>query len=313
MNQNTMPLVLLGGRDRRTTVLPEAGADKKLLRGYKAVDIRLGERRLIEVLIERFRATGAFDNVYIAGPRSVYEPLGLDVEIIDTDASFGENLESCAEAMMEREPGRQVMFTTSDILPDVAELEESIEDLKRHQPLDFWMPQIRVPEGEEELGQSSWKPKYRFAPEGEDEPVRVLPGHLIAVDPSVAYRDLIYRFFGGLYRTRNLPIRKRYLTLFRRALFTLIRDDVRGLLRFRWYNNTPRVVYNCLVAAQKLFVGNSTQEELEVRMRRIFISAEQLRSHPELRGRVAVFKNGLSLAKDIDTEEEAQELARQEA
>jgi hypothetical protein len=305
-----MPLVLLGGRDRRSTVLPKAGEGKRLLRGYKAVDLRLGERRLIEVLIERFRATEAFDTVYIAGPRAIYEPLGLDVEIIDTDASFGENLAVCAQTMMEREPGRQVMFTTSDILPDVGELKDAIDDLRSHLPLDFWMPQIRVPVDKEELGQSSWKPKYRFIPEKEDEPVRVLPGHLIAVDPAVAYRDLIYRFFGGLYRTRNLPIRKRYFALTRRVLFTLMRDDVLGLLRFQWRNNTLRVVYNCLVAAKKLIVGNSTQEELEVRMRRIFIRVEHLRRHRELRGRVAVL-GALSLAKDIDTEEEAQELARQ--
>ena len=308
MKDNTMPLVILAGRDRRSTTLPEEGQGKQLLKGYKTVDIRVGERRLIEVLLERFRATGAFDPIYIAGPRSVYEPLGTGAEIIDTDASFGENLAVCAETMMELEPGRQAMFTTSDILPDVDELQAALEDLRNHQPVDFWMPQVRVPDDMEELGESSWKPKYRFSPEGESEPVRVLPGHFIAVDPRVAYLELIYRFFGGLYRTRNLPIRARYFSLTRRVLLKLLSDDVAALLRFEWPSNTVRVVYNCLVAAKRLALGTSSQEELEHFMRRIFIHARQLRKHPELRGRVAVL-TGLSLAKDIDTLEEAQELA----
>ena len=308
MNEHTMPLVVLGGRAHHSTTLPEEGHGKHLLKGYKTVELRIGGRRLLDVLLERLRATGAFDQVYIAGPRSVYEGLDTGARIIDTDSSFGENLAVCAQAMIEQEPGRQVLFTTSDILPDPDELEIALDDLRRHQPLDFWMPMTRVPKRLEKLGESSWKPKYSFIPAGESESVPLLPGHFSAVNPQLAYVELIYRFFGALYRTRNRPIKARYIPLFQTVLWKLISDDLRGLLRLAPPTGTLRVVYHSLVAAKILASGQATQEQLEAHMRRVFILGAQQRRHPEGRGRVPVLE-ALSLAKDIDTVEEARELA----
>jgi hypothetical protein len=311
MNTHTMPLVILGGRAHHSTILPLDGQGKHLLKGYKTVDLRVGDRRLLDVLLERLRATGAFDNIYIAGPRKVYERLNTGARIIDTDSSFGENLAVCARAMIEQEPGRQVLFTTSDILPDPEELECALDDLRQHQPLDFWMPMSRVPTDLQELGESSWKPKYAFIPEGESEPAPLLPGHFLAVNPQIAYVELIHRFFGGLYRTRNRSIGARYLPLFKTVLWKLIFDDFMGLFRLEWPTSTWRVVYHSLVTAKILGQGQATQEELEMRMRRVFILGKHQKRFPQGRGRVPVL-TGLSLAKDIDTVEEAQELAGQE-
>ena len=55
MERETLPMIILGGRDRGTTVLPEEGRNKHLLRGYKAVDLEIGGRPLILILIERLR------------------------------------------------------------------------------------------------------------------------------------------------------------------------------------------------------------------------------------------------------------------
>jgi hypothetical protein len=68
----TLPLVILGGSDRRAAALPEAAAGKHPLTGYKGVDVRLGGRPLVEVVAERFLASGAFEPVYVAGPEAVY-------------------------------------------------------------------------------------------------------------------------------------------------------------------------------------------------------------------------------------------------
>ena len=309
MTTTKMPLIILGGRDRKVTTLPEGGRDKKVLRGYKAVDLEIGGRRLIDILVGRVRDSGLFDPIYIAGPSAIYEGVVDGVEIIETDGSLGQNLAACVDAMAREHPGRQVMFTTCDILPDRQELTYALDDFRAHQPLDYWMAQIRVPDDLSELGESSWKPKYYIQPEGEPAPVRVLPGHILAVDPGLADTDLILRFFEGLYSTRNRPISARYLVIGRQVLLKLLTDDLRALASFHWPSRTASVVYNCLVMARKLAAGLARQKELENRLRRIFIKPRHFKANPLLRGRVAVIE-GLSLAKDIDTEEEAREVAR---
>ncbi len=309
MTTTKMPLIILGGRDRKVTTLPEGGRDKKVLRGYKAVDLEIAGRRLIDILVGRVRESGLFDPIYIAGPSAIYADLMDQVEMIETDGSLGQNLAACVEAMAREQPNRQVMFTTCDILPDPQELTSVLEDFRAHQPLDYWMAQIRVPEDLSQLGESSWKPKYYIQPPGEPAPVRVLPGHLLAVDPGLADTDLILRFFEGLYSTRNRPISARYVVIARQVLLKLFADDLRNLANLRWPSRTASVVVNCLVMARKLAAGMAEQRELEDRLRRIFIKPAHFKAHPKLRGRVTVIE-GLSLAKDIDTEEEAREVAR---
>ena len=303
-----MPLVILGGRDREVTTLPEDGRGKHVLGGYKAVDLMIGEHRLIDLLVQRFRASGSFDPIYIAGPSAVYGEVA-GARLLETDAHLAENLETCVRAMVEREPGRQVMFTTCDIVPDPDELANALEDFHGHQPLDFWMAQIRVPTDVKRLGESSWKPKYFLRPTGEAEAVPVLPGHIVVVDPALLDGDLLFRFFGGLYSTRNRPISARIGLIAGRVLGYLFGVDLRNLMRLRWPKRTWTVVYNCLWLAYRLAKGTSRQEDYEVRIRRIFFDPEHVRAHPRRAARVAILE-ALSLAKDIDTEEEAQEASR---
>ena len=136
--EQTFPLVILGGRDHQSTVLPEGGRDKHLLAGFKAVEIEIGGRPIILHLIERLRACGAFDPIFIAGPAKVYEPLGTGARIIETDGTFGENLAACVRALIEQVPGQQAMFTTCDIVPDPEDLRRALDDL--HPRADRWPP-----------------------------------------------------------------------------------------------------------------------------------------------------------------------------
>ena len=304
-----VPLIILGGRDRKESALPESGRDKHVLEGYKAVDVRVGDRPLIVEAISRLRAVGAFEPVYIAGPGTVYDGLvDDDVRIIETDGGFGKNLATCAEFLAEHHPGEQVMFTTCDILADRDELATALDDYFDHRPLDFWMPQCRVPDDLSELGQSSYKPKYVLRREGEPKATRVLPGHLIAVDPEITHCDLVCRFLGGLYRTRNRSIAARGRVVAVRVIRELLLADLRQLFRLRWPSITWNVLFHSLGLARKLARGTATVEDFEVRLRHIFLKTEHRRKFPEQRGRVAIL-DGLSLAKDIDTVEEARELS----
>ena len=68
------------------------------------------------------------------------------------------------------------------------------------------------------------------------------------------------------------------------------------------------MLYHSLGLTRRLARGQATVEEFEVRVRRIFLRPEHRHRYPERRGRVPIL-DGLSLAKDIDTVEEARELA----
>lgn len=303
-----VPLIILGGHDRKSTTLPEIGRDKHVLRGVKAVDVMVGGRPLIVELIDRLRASGVFEPIYIAGSRDAYESVVEGVRFIETDEGFGKNLWVCADFMCREHPGEQVMFTTCDILPDHDELQVALEDYFSHQPVDFWMPQSRVPEDLEELGQSAWKPKYVLRREHEAESTRVLPGHLIAVAPEITLYPLACRFLGGLYRTRNRPIAARFGVLAYRVLLELFLTDLRRAASLRRPSVTWNVVFHSLVLAHKLARGTATVEDFESRLRNIFFRPEHRSRYPKRLGRVAIL-DGLSLAKDIDTVEEAREVS----
>src|SRR5262245_29528524 len=156
----TLPLVILGGSDRRAAALPEAAAGKHPLTGYKGVDVRLGGRPLVEVVAERFLDSGGFSPVYVAGPEPVYRDLNLRATLIPTDGSFGRNVKVAMDRMRAAHRGARMAFTTCDILPDAADLARVTELLAGEASADVWFPLISVRAGAAGLGASAWKPSY---------------------------------------------------------------------------------------------------------------------------------------------------------
>ena len=303
----TFPLVILGGRDPRATELPRAGQDKHPIQGYKAVDLRIGGRPLISLVLERLRACGCFEPILVAGPRRIYRSICPDLTIIDTDGSFGQNIRAAFNGIEGHAAGRPVAFISCDVLPEPEEVRSLLKDFHRHDDLDFWMPQIRVPEGRGSLGESGWKPRYRLIPEGETHPVDSLPGHLILVDPGAVRRGLLFRLFDLSYRTRNRPVAYRRAVIARHVLLNLLLADLRSLARFELPTNTWDIAINGLAIARGLHAGTMTAEELARRVRKVYIRRRHRRRFPWRKGRMPVLE-GLSLAKDIDTEEEAREV-----
>lgn len=304
-----IPLIILGGRDRAGTQLPEAGRDKHVLRGYKAIDLRIAGRPLINILLDRLRACDRFDPIYLAGPRKIYEPVVSDVRFIDTDGTFGDNIRVSQETVSAELPNQPIAFISCDILPKAEELERALDDYERHRPLDYWALTIRAPVDPRLMGESAWKPKYGIQPEGEDKTVGVMPGHLAIVEPASLRLRLLYVVFETIYRTRNRPLAYRRAVMFRTLMLTLIGSDVRRILSWRRPTYTWSLVSNGLAIVARLMAGNIKQKELETRLHRAVAREGHRRAHPESRGRFAIL-DGLSLAKDIDTEEEAREIAR---
>lgn len=298
-----IPLVVLGGSDAEPGQLPE-GAGKHPIRGKKGIEIQVEGRPLIDHVLDRMVGSGFFGPAYVAGPRSVYGERRGNAEVIDTDGSLGENLRVTLEDLSERHPEGPIALTTCDIIPDPAEVAELMDDYRLHAPSDFWYPLIVA--RDDELGESAWKPRYRLR-ESRDAPARtVLPGHLMIVNPGAFRTELVYRAFDLLYRSRNRPVVSRLLYMLTRLIGWFVAQDLRAILRLYPPVMTGPLTWQGFRLASRLRRGVMTTDELAGRVRAILIRWRHRKKYPDHRGRMPMVR-AVSLAKDIDTVEEAEE------
>ncbi len=307
MRTGTIPLIILAGGDRSPTRLPEEGAGKHPLCGLKGFDIRLGDRPMVDLLLDSLRQAEAFDPIFIAGPTSVYGSTRQGARVIDTDGSFGENIRTSIEKVMEEHPSEPMALITCDVLPDVEELLMLLEDYERHSPLIFWFSLILAPDEPELLGASAWKPQYRVRNAGADESSRILPGHLFIAEPYRFRRGLVSRVFELAFNSRNRSIGYRLSYIVRRIISYLLGQDLKRIWKLRLPKLTVTAIYNGILLASRLRQGIISTTELEKRFRRIFIKENQRSAY---RGRI-ILSDALTLARDIDTMEEAEEKARE--
>lgn len=298
-----IPIVVLAGCDRRAGELPEDATDLHPLAGYKGMAIRLDGRPLVTCILERLRASGGFGPIYIAGPTRIYgEVRGANV--VDTDSSFGRNIRASMEAVRAAHPSSPVAFTTCDILPETATLERVLAHYSEVEPCDLYFPLVRSPDEAERLGASGWKPHYRLVRGEDGEAVTILPGHLAIVDPEALRLAFMYQLFELAYRTRNRPIQYRRSVMTRGVLSNLLYQDLLHVLGGRRPTLTWTVLGAGLPAARRLRDGNLSVPALEDYLRRIFVKYRFRQKHPSRRVVVPIVEE-LSLALDIDTEEEA--------
>ncbi len=306
MRQGPFPTVILGGSDRRPTELPPTAHDKHPLAGYKGADIRFGGRPLVGILIERLDATGRFGPIYIAGPVRVYRGIAGGATVIDTDGNFAENIRNAMEHVRASHPGSPIAFITCDVLPEVETLRNVTDEFDRCAPWDLADALVRVPEDRSRLGAFAWKPTYRIAPEAGEPAVEILPGHLTIVDPEAIRLDFIYNLFQLGYRTRNRPIAYRLAVMLGGLIGALLWHDVLHVFRLRLPTLTWDVLSAGVPAALRLRAGTITREGLERASRRIFVRHRHRVRHPERRLILPIVE-GISLAMDLDTEEEARQ------
>jgi hypothetical protein len=307
--ETELVLIVLAGSDEKPADLPESGAGKHPVTGPKGVAIQLGGRPLIDHLLDRLRQIEEFEAIYIAGPAAAYGAFRGDAEVIDTDGSFGENIQASVEFGMRRHPGASLAFTTCDILPDLDELRSVLADYGEHEPLDFWFPMILAPQ-RKELGASAWKPQYRIAPTEGAEPVKVLPCHLLIVNPECMRAGFIFRSFELAYRSRNRSVVYRGFFIVTHLLLYLLRKDLRQLAHLRVPGVTMAVIFQAVQISSKLKAGTMTPDELAKRFRMIYVRSRYRRANPGGRGRLPLVE-AVSLAKDMDTQEEAEEFGAQ--
>jgi hypothetical protein len=305
-----VPLLVLAGSDREPATLPE-GAEVQPLVGTKSLDIVLQGRPLIDHVLERMTATGAFAPVYVAGPRAKFGDTRGDATVIDTDSTLASNIQTALEHVQAAHPGSTIAIATCDILPHPDELAEVIADWRAAGDRPFWFASIRVPP-HGRLGASSWKPRYRCAETVGGEPIALLPSHVVFVRPHDLRLPLLYRCFHVAYRGRNRSVAYRLSVMVGYVVGGLLAQDLRRLLRFERPDVTVTCLANGITLGRRLAAGTATVPEVEGWLTAIYVRRAWRDAHPGMTGRLAIL-DGLSLAKDIDTREEAEEIRRQAA
>lgn len=303
---STLPLVILGGSDRRAAALPESAAGKHPLTGYKGVDVRLGGRPLVAVVAERFLASGTFGPVYVAGPEAAYRGVAMPATVIPTDGSLGRNVSAALDRMRALHPGQRVAISTCDILPDPADLRRVSDRLAADPPADVWFPLVSLEGVRDSLGASAWKPSYGVVLGPERRQVRVLPGHLVVVRPESLRQAFFDRVLDEGYGTRNRSVLLRRARMIRKLVGGVVAADLRSLLA-RVPPNLVLTLFRVLLwGARGLAAGTLTQDELEGLTDAIFVDPGHRRAHPRDRLRLPIL-DVPTFALDIDTEEEARE------
>ncbi|NIM01004.1 MAG: hypothetical protein GTN89_08885 [Acidobacteria bacterium] len=300
---NKIPIIILAGSDGRPGQLPEGVDEVHSLSGLKGADLRIDGIPLVNNVIQRIRASESFGPVYLAGPARVYRSICPEVDLVDTNADFGTNIDRSLRSVQARHPGEPVAFITCDILPEAETLDAMAADFRRAAPCDLWYSLVRVPPDPRELGASAWKPRYFVRPARGQKAVEVLGGHLVIVDPPALRLDFVRRLFSHVYATRNRTLAYRRSMVLFRMIGSLLVEDCRRLLTLRWPDITWVTVRAGVHGASRLGRGRITLTQLERVLSDLLIRRDRTRK-TGCRVRVPLVDQ-LSLALDIDTEEEA--------
>lgn len=299
------PLVLLAGSDARPARLTDAGSGYRALTGYKSAFLHVDGRPLVRCILERLRASDRFSDLYVAGPAGVYADLVPGARLVDCNERLESNLRSALEAVREDHPHGPVAFLASDVLPEMETIRDVMDHYTDNAPCDIFFPLAEVPDDSSALGPSSWKPRYWIRRDVGTRASAVLPGHLVIVDPDALRIGLVYRLLALSYRTRNRPIGERSYAMFRGVLMHALQEDLRQLFTLGLPDLTAAIVADGAAVVMGLKSGNMTCERLERAVRRILVRYGHRRRYPRREVHLPILAGALSLARDIDTEEEA--------
>lgn len=295
-----IPVLILAGSDRRRGPLhPELQADE-MLSGFKGAIALPWGKCLAAELVDRFRNSGRFADPLLFGPRSVYDGL-VDCEIVDVDGTLIDTLQRVRQCIAERFSGESpVAVSACDVLPTTSEIATLLEaSYDAQADCRFWWQVIAAEP--DELGASSWKPRYALRCEPGEPPRTVYPGHLVIYRPSALRTDLLTRLLTLAYRYRNRPLRKRVLPMLVRGVGMLALQDLRNLAQGQLPVLTCSIPWHLLRAYAEHRRGSLTVAKLETHLGRVLLHR---RFRRERRPVVVAMSRILSFAQDIDAQGE---------
>lgn len=280
-----------------------------MLAGFKGMLPLPGGKVLVGELIEQFVRSGRFRDPVLVGPASVYAGASPICEIVDCDGSIAETLLSAVRVIESRFGAEvPVALTSCDVLPSAEELESLLA--VHYDPVSdcvFWGVLI---EAEAALmGASGWKPSYRLAGGETGGPLNLYPGHLTVVRVGALDVAVTTTLVGLAYQYRNRALLRRVPGMLAHGMLRLARHDFRRLRRLRWSAAALNVPWQCLRAYARYQNGRLDINGLERAFTKTLIRRGYRRAaagHPVR----FVISRALSLAKDLDTRAEFDELVR---
>lgn len=303
MTTERIPILILAGSDRRPGRVGPGLTSDAMLSGYKGALLLRNGRCLAAELVARLRATERFADPILFGPRHVFEHL-VDCETVHVEGSLANTLSQVLTTIRSRfEPDRPVAISSVDILPSVEEFQTLLADgYDPNADCHFWW-QITAADPQE-LGASSWKPRYGLRSSRNGPLQSVYPGHFVILRPAALRLELLNRLLVAAYRYRNWPLHHRVLPLLARGIALLIKQDLLNLLRFQLPLLTVSIPWHILRAYWGIRKGSLTLDTFQRHLARTVVHRGFRREpHPF----VVTMTPIASFAKDIDTLGELQE------
>ncbi len=301
-----LPLVILAGSDRRRGSVPPGMQAADMLVGYKGAFRLPGGRPLVAEVIERFLSSGRFEQPILIGPSRIYSELELPCQVVDSEGPLSSTLKAATRTVTERFAlDRPIAFTACDILPSAEELTALMSDA--YDPFArsvFWTQLVAA--SAEQMGASGWKPGYALAA-GPARMMNVYPGHLVVLRPNALRFPIMFRLLELAYRYRNRPLWQRALGMTMQGVGALMAQDFGSLMHARPSLLSLSIPFHCVASYLRYRSGHFGVSDLERVFAKVFLHRGAQVDHGN-RPVVFAITRALSLAKDIDTRAELDEL-----
>ena len=297
-----LPLLILAGSDPLAGPAPEELTQNDMLSGFKAVYRLPSGIPLIRELINRFEASGRFEQPIIIGPRRVYENV-VDCEIMDVEGSLATTLRRTYTFTSSRFDSLDpIAIAACDILPTADEIRLLLEtNYDPNEDSQFWWQLVEAEPSA--LGPSGWKQSYRLRPE-ENQPLKNLyPGHLVIARVGALRMRVINSVLQIAYWYRNRDLRTRYIQLAGESFRRLLVEDMRSMTSLRLPLFSISIPFRGLVAYYKFLREQLTLREFEYHVLKTIVRRTFQHSAQNRPVRFTVTPI-LAFAKDIDTKAE---------
>ncbi|HIB53313.1 MAG TPA: hypothetical protein EYO39_00565 [Nitrospirales bacterium] len=300
-----LPLLILAGSDPQPGPAPAGLAQDDMLSGFKAVYRLPSGVPLISELIQRFNASGRFEQPILIGPRRVHEGI-VDCEIVDVEGSLATTLEHTYKFITRRfhhlDP---VAISACDILPTPDEIRSLLEtNYDPHEDAQFWWQLVDTKP--ESLNVSSWKQSYQLRPDTDQPPMNLYPGHLVIVRVGALRMRVVNSVLQIAYWYRNRDLRTRHVHVAIESFRRLLAEDIRSLTSLRLPLFSISIPIRGLLAYYKMVRKQLTLREFEHHVAKTLVRRA---FHKSAQGRPVRFTVTpiLAFAKDIDTKAELAE------
>ena len=309
--ESRLPIVILAGSDMQRGFVPPGAENLHFMVGYKGADVPGWGGGLSRSWCSSASGRAMPSATSTSrGPRASTRGSSTARSWTRTATSGRTSRLRSSTSSSATGPRAASPSSRGDVLPEAGEIAELGRLLAA--PRDSGVPPalaISLIAADQDLGSSSWKPKYFFRPRAGLDLEPFLPGHLGIAWPSRLRTGLLLRLLHLAYRHRNRGYSSRKRTIVLSILGTLIRRDLWNLARLEPPTLTYSVLRHGLGTFARWRRGEIDLAGLELGLAKIVVRRRHFRREGPESVRIATSRH-ISFAKDLDTREELAELDR---